>query len=107
MTIIRIKSRAGEFAEDKDVAADIRSVTIMPTIYSGGNVCLDFSGVQGATQSFVHALICDTIRTYGTGVLDRIEFKACNPTIKTVIEIVVEYSQHGLDGVGSDDQPTE
>ena len=54
---------------------------------------LDFENVEGATQSFIHALISDLIRKYGAEVLDLIEFKHCNSTIRAIITIVTEYMQ--------------
>ncbi len=93
MITVGIRQRAGAFAEDKDVAAKIRDQELKPAIERGGKVRLDFTGVDGATQSFVHALISEPIRRNGSGVLDKIEFKKCNPTVRSVVEIVVEYSQ--------------
>jgi hypothetical protein len=93
--IVRILGRSGIFAEDKDVAAGIREKEIRTALMKGEKVRLDFRGVDGATQSFVHAMISELIRTQGPNVLERIEFKGCIPTVRSVIEIVVEYSQLG------------
>lgn len=93
MIVIRIRQKAGVFAEDKDVAASIRDQELKPAIERGDKVRFDFTEVEGATQSFVHALISEPIRKNGSGVLDKIEFKKCNPTVRSVVEIVVEYSQ--------------
>ena len=93
MIVIAIRERAGAFAEDKDVAASIRDGELKPAIERGENVRLDFTDVGGATQSFVHAFISEPIRKNGSGVLDKVEFKKCNPTVRSVVEIVVEYSQ--------------
>ena len=57
MTIIEIKKYAGIFAENKDIAGKLRDETILPTLRSNQEVTLDFNGVEGATQSFVHAMI--------------------------------------------------
>jgi hypothetical protein len=93
MITIKIKERAGSFAEDKDIAAKIRESEIMPALKKSYKVRLDFSGVDGATQSFIHALISNLIRSMGANILDDIEFKNCNATVKSVVEIVSEYSQ--------------
>ena len=95
MRVVRILERASSFAEDKDIAASIRDVDLKPTLEAGEKVRIDFRGVDGATQSFVHAMISELIRTAGPRVLDKMEFKSCNATIRSVIEIVVEYSQIG------------
>ncbi|MCA9400568.1 MAG: STAS-like domain-containing protein, partial [Candidatus Omnitrophica bacterium] len=51
-------------------------------------IVLDFQGVEAATQSFVHALISEVLRQFGTDVLDRMSFKACAPEVRKIIEIV-------------------
>jgi hypothetical protein len=93
MIVISIKKEAGSFAENKDVARDIRLKEIIPALDRREPVTLDFDGVDGATQSFIHALISDLIRKRGPLVLDSISFKGCNETVKKIISIVVEYMQ--------------
>ena len=96
MKTITILDKAGSFAENKDVAKEIRIGTLMPTLEKRGDVILDFSGVDAATQSFIHALISDAFRKHGNEVLDRIAFKACNETIQKIITIVSDYMQEGM-----------
>ena len=93
MIEIRIASAVNGFAEDKDIARQLRQERILPAIKNQEEVIVDFKGVEGATQSFVHALISDLIRKEGAAVLDRIYFKNCNETIKKIISIVVDYMQ--------------
>ncbi len=90
---INLLERTGEFAENKDVARDIRIKKIMPTLNKGEEVILNFSGVSSATQSFIHALISEVIRKKTIDILDKIEFKNCNDTIKKIIGIVTDYMQ--------------
>lgn len=96
MKIVHIYERAGAFAENKDVARDIRINEIIPELTGGGVVVLDFSGVGAATQSFIHALLSDVVRTRGPGVLEQIEFKSCSLKVRKIIEIVTEYTQEGM-----------
>lgn len=96
MMTLRLFERAGAFAENKDVARDIRVSELMPALARGEEVVLDFTGVEGATQSFVHALISDPLRVHGVRVLDRLAFKSCSPVVKKVVGIVVDYMQEGL-----------
>jgi uncharacterized protein DUF4325 len=92
MKIISISSEAGTFAENKDVARDLRQKQILPILKKKDErIILDFSNVTGATQSFIHALISEAIRTYGDEVFDRIQFKNCSPTVQEVINIVADY----------------
>lgn len=93
MPVISIKKYAGTFAENKDVAREIRIKKIMPRMERNQRIILDFSDVTGATQSFVHALISDAIRQYGDRALDKISFKNCGPIVKEVITTVTEYMQ--------------
>ncbi len=93
MIEIKIAAIAGNFAENKDLARDIRLNRIIPALEKNDTVVLDFEGVEGATQSFIHALISDIIRKYGTEVLDKLSFKNCNDTVKKIISIVVDYMQ--------------
>ena len=89
---IRISERTGDFAEDKDLAAEIRREAILPQVRSGECVVLDFSGVSLVTQSFMHALISDVLRSQGEEVLQHIVFKGCNTGVRGIIETVVQYS---------------
>lgn len=93
MIHIKLLKQAGVFAENKDIARDIRLKKLIPALEKDKSVILDFEGVEGATQSFVHALISDLIRKYGNEVIDRIQFKSCNETVKGIITIVVDYMQ--------------
>jgi len=93
MITITIKKHAGVFAENKDVAGTLRDETILPTLRNGQEITLDFDGVEGATQSFIHAMISEAIREFGPEVLDHIIFKHCNKSVQAIIEIVVDYMQ--------------
>lgn len=93
MKSIKIFEKAGSFAENKDVARELRIHEIMPTLEKGDEVVIDFQNVDAATQSFVHALISEAIRKFGNDVLDRLKFKSCNETIRKIIGIVTDYMQ--------------
>lgn len=90
---IKIFPLVGSFAENKDIARDIRQNKINPALKKGEEIVLDFDGVISATQSFIHALISELIREYGGEVLDRISFKSCTETVQKIIGIVVDYMQ--------------
>lgn len=93
MTSVSIYPLTGVFAENKDIAREIRVTHLEPALNQGQSVEIDFTKVDGATQSFVHALISELFRRFGNEVLDRIEFKGCNGTVKQVITIVADYMQ--------------
>lgn len=92
MVTISIYDRAGNFAENKDIARDIRLHEVTPALKKeSGEIVLDFEGVTGATQSFVHALISQLIRDYGDKVFTRLLFKNCNGAVQEVVNIVADY----------------
>lgn len=93
MITIKLLEYLGNFAENKDVAQELRNEKIVPALKENQEVVLDFVGIEAVTQSFIHALISELIRTYGSDVLDRIAFKNCSDTVKKIIEIVVDYMQ--------------
>lgn len=93
MKKINIYAYAGSFAENKDRAREIRLQQIIPAIERGEYVVLDFTNVDDATQSFIHALISDLFRKFGNQILGKLEFKSCSETVKKIIEIVTDYMQ--------------
>ena len=93
MTHVKLFESVGGFAENKDLARNIRMEKLIPAIDKGEEIILDFKNIDSATQSFIHALISDLIRTYGSEVLDKISFKNCNETVRKIINIVVDYMQ--------------
>lgn len=95
MIEIKILSLVGDFAENKDFAQEIRLKKIIPELTKGGEVILDFEGVDSATQSFIHALISGAIRKFGVEILDKISFKNCNLTVQKIINMVTDYMQEG------------
>ena len=93
MIIIKLKKQIGSFAENKDVARDLRVNILIPALEKGEEITLDFEGIDSATQSFVHALISDLIRKYGVDVIEKISFKSCNEVVRKIITIVIDYMQ--------------
>jgi hypothetical protein len=93
MTVVDVAAIAGEFAENKEAAKSVRERTLLPALRRGDEVVLDFSGVNLATQSFVHALVSALIRDENLSALDHLVFKGCNRGVKAVVSIVVDYSQ--------------
>ncbi len=92
-TVIEMLPLTGSFAENKDVARSIRLTTLAPAIQKKERVILDFAGVDGATQSFIHALISELIRENGVEALDLLFFKNCNETVQKIVRIVTDYLQ--------------
>ncbi len=96
MRTISIKQKAGVFAENKDIASAIRADILLPVLRDNEEVVLDFADVEGATQSFLHAMISEALREFGPEVLDHMIFKNCNDSVRGVIEIVTDYMQESL-----------
>lgn len=96
MKVIAIREQAGEFAENKDIASQLRDSVLLPALRKSEEVTVDFTSVDGATQSFIHALISEALREFGPDVLSHIIFKNCNRSVQGIIEIVVDYMQESL-----------
>src|SRR5437870_10369565 len=96
MMTIELFKYSSDFAENKDIARKLRIDKIEPELAKGNSITVDFENVTSATQSFIHALISESIRKYGVEILERLQFKNCNDKIKTIIEIVAEYVQDGI-----------
>jgi STAS-like domain of unknown function (DUF4325) len=95
-TEIKLRPDVGGFAEDKDRAKIIRIEKILPALEKRKSVVLDFDGVSYATQSYVHALIGEALKKHGESALELIEFRNCSPQLRSLIELVVDYSLGGF-----------
>ncbi|MCG9895762.1 MAG: STAS-like domain-containing protein [Fimbriimonadaceae bacterium] len=93
---IDMESVVGSFAENKDLARDLRRQSIEPALAAGETVILNFAGVTGATQSFVHAMMSELIRTYGEDLFDKVLFQKCSAAVQEVVETVAEYMLESL-----------
>ncbi|MEI7579458.1 MAG: STAS-like domain-containing protein [bacterium] len=94
---IKLVKIIGDFAENKDLAKKLRIEIIIPALKQGNEVILDFEKVNGATQSFIHALISEPIRTLGDVAFEKLFYKNTNDDIQTVISIVYRYMQESID----------
>ena len=70
---IEIPADAGGFAEDKDLAQQLRRQEIVPALEREDEVLLDFKKVNYATQSFVHALVGEPLKRFGEPLQGRVE----------------------------------
>lgn len=95
-TRILLKPGANRFAEDKEGARQIRLERIMPALERDEDVVLDFKNVSYATQSYIHALIGEALQKHGDSALKNFEFKNCSAALRSVIELVVDYTLGGF-----------
>jgi hypothetical protein len=93
---LKIPAGSGGFAEDKDEAKHLRTSEILPILARGEELVLDFEYVRYATQSYVHALIGEALKKHGEEALGLLEFKNCSAAVRSVIELVVDYSLGGF-----------
>lgn len=93
--IIKMLEHVSDFGGNKDTAKQLRITKIMPAVLTKKNIILDFDGVSGVTQSFIHALLAEVIREFPEEVFDLIQFKNCTRDVRVVVEIVAEYMQEG------------
>ena len=97
MTVqIVLKPGANRFAEDKEEARQIRLERVMPALERDDDVVLDFRNVSYATQSYIDALIGEVLQKHGEAALKNLEFKNCSGALKSVIELVVDYTLGGF-----------
>jgi hypothetical protein len=101
---VKLENSVSGFSDDKDKAKSIRVNTILPAIENHQRVVLDFSGVTYSTQSYVHALIGEALQKYKAKALDQLEFKGCSPQLRSLVEMVVDYS---LGGFATPPQPPD
>ena len=101
---IKIYQYSSDIAENKDVARQLRLEQIEPHLKDGEDVILNFENVSSATQSFIHALVSQTLRDFGVDILDKLQFKNCSDKVQTIIEIVVDYVQDGIFTEDDEDQ---
>jgi len=94
---IELMPLCGDFAENKEIARSIRLDEIVPALSEGKGIVLDFKGVDGATQSFIHALISDPIRQFRDVAYENLYYKNTNKEIKEIISMVYRYMQESLD----------
>lgn len=92
MKTIKMLEIVGDFGEDKDAAASLRELQIKPEMRAANSLILDFDGVTLVTQSFIHALISDVLRTGGEEVLDLLNFNNCSEVVRGIVSTVVQYS---------------
>lgn len=95
---VRIEPVPGTaLAESKDEAKRVRQDIILPALSEGSVVLLDFADVEFATQSFIHALISDAIRRYGSQAFDLLEFANCSDEVRQIVLTVFEYTLDAAD----------
>ena len=93
---VKLHAGIGGFAGDKDEAKKLRMETILPAFHDGKEVILDFSEVKYSTQSFVHALLGEVLQRFCEPALDKLEFKNYSPQVKSLVQLVVDYSLGGF-----------
>jgi hypothetical protein len=94
--LIKLEPELAGFAEDKGYARQIRIRELLPALDRGETVTLDFSRVVYTTQSFVHTLIGEALAKHGEQALQQLEFRQCSPQVRSVVELVVDYSLSGF-----------
>jgi uncharacterized protein DUF4325 len=90
-------SEVGDFGEDKDISAKLIKEKIDPCVAALEEVILNVADVTLVTQSFIHALISDILRTNGEAALDYLDFRSCADVVRGIVETVVQYSLDSLD----------
>lgn len=87
---ISISEQFGTHLADGDRAAAFRMSRIDPYVELCAEIVLDFTGVRNANSSFINALVSGLVEQHGIKVLNVLVFKACNPSIRVLIESAIE-----------------
>lgn len=77
-------------AENNEKAAELRRDILLPSVREGRWVVLDFENVRFATQSFIHALLNEPLRTRESVL--RLSFLKCTRATREAIHTVAAYS---------------
>lgn len=96
MIIIKMNEKINGYGENKDIAKNIRQAIILPSLEKLETITIDFEGITGVTQSFIHALLAEPIRKYPNEIFDKVIFRNCNGMVRVIIETVEEYMQESL-----------
>jgi len=94
---IFVYKKTGKFAENKDIARDIRIKELLPALENEEKVIIDFGGVEVATQSFIHALLSEAVRKFGNDLFEKVEFRKCSESVQQIISVVADYMQESLE----------
>ena len=96
MITIKMSDRLNGYGENKDIAKEIRQKIILPALENSEDIVIDFEGITGVTQSFIHALLAEPIRKYPNEIFDKIVFRNCNDMVRVIVETVEEYMQESM-----------
>jgi STAS-like domain of unknown function (DUF4325) len=94
--VVVLSATNSGFTDDKDEAKRIRVNILLPAMEEKRRIILDFSNVASSTQSFIHALIGEVLQKHKEDALDKMEFAHCSALMKSLIELVVDYSLGGF-----------
>ena len=86
---ISVAPDAAPLALDRVRAMGIANTRLEPLLRQGRCAIVDFSGIGVATQAFCHALLAETIRTFGPDVLERLRFVGCSRQVVPLIRMAV------------------
>lgn len=95
---IEVPPDVGNMAQNKIAATQIRQERILPALREGRRLILSFHGVALTTQSFVHALLAEPLRTLGPReALERLLYARCSDQVREVVRLVVGYVLEGME----------
>src|SRR5262249_43443109 len=89
-TVIRVR----EQAENTTRAAEAAKSRMRPAVIAGEPIVLDFTGVEICTQSFLHALLFDTVRL-AWATRNAIHVIGAEPPVRSGIEFLENYALAG------------
>ncbi|MCW8895455.1 MAG: STAS-like domain-containing protein [Sulfurimonas sp.] len=93
--VINIKNEIGglDFAGSRGSGELIRE-KMKPVLDNGGDVTLDFTGIESITQSFADEIVGIFVRAFGIDYIkDSLRLNNANDSIKQTLNFVISYSK--------------
>jgi len=95
MSVISIKTEIGDtdFAGSRGSGEKIRD-KMKPILDRKETLTLDFTGIEGITQSFGDEIVGVFVRAFGIDYIkDKLRLNNANKSIKSVLNLVISYSK--------------
>lgn len=94
---ISLRDEFGATCGNGEAAARFRFQRIDPYVNIAQRIELDFGGVRNANSSFCNALVANLISQNGSGVVSRLRFLNCSPTLQIMLRSAVDLGLSRID----------
>lgn len=88
--LLILRDSFGPSVADGAEAHAFQQANLAPLLGGADDVILDFTGIRSANSSFVNGLLCELVAEHGEGLLRRITFKGCLPTVQVLVQGAID-----------------